>query len=139
MMSDWEKFWQDFFTYSGRLSRSRYNKHIMKAWKPFFILWVANFLIVDIFELSARFPHLASAIDTTMIFAGIVFLICTIVFTPRRLHDIGKSGWWNILLILLFFSSVPFGTVLLVVFCLWVGNKDGDVGKNKYGDPPPED
>ena len=38
----------------------------------------------------------------------------------KRCHDIGKSGWWQI---------VPF-------FGLWMLFKDGDVGFNEYGEDP---
>lgn len=38
----------------------------------------------------------------------------------KRCHDIGKSGWWQI---------VPF-------FALWMLFKDGDVGSNEYGEDP---
>ena len=38
----------------------------------------------------------------------------------KRCHDIGKSGWWQI---------VPF-------FVLWMLFKDGDVGSNEYGEDP---
>jgi Predicted membrane protein len=45
----------------------------------------------------------------------------------RRLHDIGKSGWW------MFISLVPFvgGIVLLVFLCL-----DSQPGENMYGPNP---
>lgn len=47
----------------------------------------------------------------------------------RRLHDIGKSGWW------LFIVLIPFvGWILLIVwFC-----KDSDPGENAYGPNPKE-
>ena len=138
-MSDWDKFWQDFFTYSGRLSRRRFNKHMRKVFLPFLILFVAKFLIVDVFELSARLPHLVTAIELTTIFASLVFILCIFIFTPRRLHDLGKSGWWNVLLIMMTFSRAPFSDLLMFIFCFWIGNKDGEPGKNKYGDPPPDD
>jgi len=45
----------------------------------------------------------------------------------RRLHDIGKSGWW------LLISFVPVvGTILLIVWCC----KDSDPGENQYGANP---
>lgn len=138
-MSDWDKFWQDFFTYSGRLSRNRFNKHVMKVWLPFVILLVTKYLIVDVFELSERLPHLVTALDWTTIFLGLACLLCLLIFTPRRLHDLGKSGWWTVLMILILFSRVTFGGVLLFIFCFWLGNKEGEPGKNKYGGPPPDD
>ena len=47
----------------------------------------------------------------------------------RRLHDIGKSGWWN----LLFFIPVV-GWIILIVWCC----TDSQAGENKYGSNPKE-
>lgn len=45
----------------------------------------------------------------------------------RRLHDTGKSGWWQLLLF------VPIiGIIVLIVF--WA--KDSDPGDNQYGANP---
>lgn len=51
----------------------------------------------------------------------VVFLPATAV-AVRRLHDVGRSGWWVI---------VPF---VSVVFCCFGSQK----GKNKYGTNPNE-
>ncbi len=47
--------------------------------------------------------------------------------TIRRLHDVGKSGWF------IFISLIPIigGLWLLVIFCT-----DGNPGDNKYGPNP---
>ena len=39
-------------------------------------------------------------------------LLPTLAVGARRLHDTGRSGWWQLLLI------VPFGVIVLIVF--WV-------------------
>jgi uncharacterized membrane protein YhaH (DUF805 family) len=45
----------------------------------------------------------------------------------RRLHDIGKSGWWQLIAI------VPLiGIIVLIVF--WA--KEGDAGDNQFGANP---
>ena len=45
----------------------------------------------------------------------------------RRLHDIGKSGWWFLILLVPFIGAI----VLLIFFCL-----DSQPGGNKYGPNP---
>ena len=56
-------------------------------------------------------------------------LLCpTLGATARRLHDIGKTGWLNILWII----CPPIGPIVLIVLCI----KDGDAGSNAYGDAP---
>ena len=67
---------------------------------------------------------------------GIVYLASLYnlaVFIPglavsvRRLHDIGKSGWWFLILLVPFIGAI----VLLIFFCL-----DSQPGGNKYGSNP---
>ena len=43
---------------------------------------------------------------------GLAVLLPELAVGARRLHDTGRSGWWQLLLI------VPFGIIVLIVF--WV-------------------
>ena len=88
-------------------------------------------------------------------FSILVTFIPSLAVTSRRLHDKGKSGWWQILplgglmggLIGMILSALlgslfsllsmiiwlfPVGIVLLIV---WLAKK-GDEGPNKYGPDP---
>ena len=58
---------------------------------------------------------------------GLAVLLPALGVSVRRLHDIGKSGWW------LFLGLVPIiGPIVLLVFvCL-----DGKPGSNEYGPNP---
>ena len=47
----------------------------------------------------------------------------------RRLHDIGKSGWWYLIVLIPIVGWVW----LIVLFC-----KNGQSGANKYGPDPKE-
>jgi uncharacterized membrane protein YhaH (DUF805 family) len=44
----------------------------------------------------------------------------------RRLHDVGRSGWWSFLIL------VPFGGIILIVWNVRRGTR----GDNKYGSDP---
>ena len=58
----------------------------------------------------------------------LVVLVFTVIILPRRrLHDIGESGWW---LVLLF---IPFAN-FYILYLLYL--KAGDATTNKYGKPP---
>lgn len=46
------------------------------------------------------------------------------IVTARRLHDIGRSGWWTLLMLLPMLNLLVF--LVLAVF-------PGDTGPNKYG------
>ena len=58
---------------------------------------------------------------------SLAILLPSLAVGARRLHDTGKSGWWQLL------SFIPLiGTIILLVFmCL-----DSDDKENKYGSNP---
>ena len=57
-------------------------------------------------------------------------LIPSVAVGVRRLHDIGKSGWWMLVCL------VPLlGFIAIVVFL----SRDGDPGGNQYGPNPKEE
>jgi uncharacterized membrane protein YhaH (DUF805 family) len=58
--------------------------------------------------------------------AVIAMLIPYMAAGVRRLHDMGKSGWWWLI------GLVPFGWIVLLVFLA----SEGDRGWNRYGPPP---
>jgi uncharacterized membrane protein YhaH (DUF805 family) len=60
---------------------------------------------------------------------GLAIIIPSWAVCWRRLHDIGKSGWWN----LLFFVPIIGWIILLVWHCT-----DSQVGENTYGGNPKE-
>jgi len=55
-----------------------------------------------------------------------IFIVPTLAVEARRLHDSGKTGWWQLL------NLVPFGGAVLLVFCII----ESDEGENKYGPNP---
>lgn len=55
-----------------------------------------------------------------------LFLILTLSFHIRRLHDLGWSGWWVLLLLI-----SPVNLFLFLVFIFMKGQN----GVNKYGSP----
>jgi uncharacterized membrane protein YhaH (DUF805 family) len=46
----------------------------------------------------------------------------------RRLHDVGKSGWWFLLVL------VPLVGALVLIFFFYI--KDSEPGANQYGPNP---
>ena len=57
--------------------------------------------------------------------AYIIILLPSLAVGARRLHDTGRSGWWQ----LLYFTII--GIIILIVW--WVA--DGDKKNNKFGQP----
>jgi len=67
---------------------------------------------------------------------GIIYLAYYVVFgllnlsvSIRRLHDIGKSGWWVLL------SLIPLVGILILI---WWWAQPGSAEANKYGNNPLE-
>lgn len=92
------------FDFSGRSTRSEF-------W------WFSLFQILSVIAVSIVLPFLS------MLYTLILF-IPAISVSIRRLHDIGKSGWWLLALV------IPLiGAIILLVF--WI--KASEQSSNKWG------
>lgn len=59
--------------------------------------------------------------------ASVALIIPSISVGARRLHDTGRSGWWQLL------SLIPvIGTIVLIIW--WAS--EGTPGANEYGENP---
>ena len=101
--------------FKGRASRSEY-------W------WFQLFYLIVLF-VAIIFDGMYLDNSQSM---GPVELICTLLLIlpalavwARRLHDVGRSGWWMLV------SITIIGIVPLIVWAVSVGTKT----KNKYGPP----
>lgn len=101
--------------FSGRARRSEY-------W--WFCL--ANIIINSILSGLGRNIGLFSVLSGIY---GLAVLLPALAVAVRRLHDIGKSGWWFLL------NLIPLvGQIILIVwYC-----KDSEPGENQYGANPKE-
>ena len=103
--------------FTGRARRKEY-------W--FFIL----FYILIAIGLSFIDKALGLGYESTGLLSGLFGLA---MFLPalavgvRRMHDIGRSGWWVLI------SLVPFVGWLIY---LWFTTRDGDAGPNAFGPDP---
>ena len=59
-------------------------------------------------------------------FLGILFIIPSIAVGVRRLHDVGKSGWWYLL------AFVPIANLYIIYLAI----VDSQAGDNEYGSNP---
>jgi uncharacterized membrane protein YhaH (DUF805 family) len=113
---------RNYATFRGRARRAEFWMFALVSWLiaiPLAIIGAVLFggsgaengalALVDLYSLAVFLPSLA--------------------LTVRRLHDVGRSGWW------LFIALVPFigAIVLLVFYCT-----DSQPGPNQYG-PNPKD
>lgn len=61
-----------------------------------------------------------------MVLSGALLFVPSLAVIVRRLHDVGKSGWWYLI------CFVPLG----VFYFLYLMLSAGQVGPNQYGEDP---
>ncbi|HEX9060330.1 MAG TPA: DUF805 domain-containing protein [Clostridia bacterium] len=114
------KVLKNYANFNGRARRKEY-------WM--FVLFTC------IIALPLGILALVTAKSLGFLFMGLYVLYCLGITIPaiavmvRRLHDIGKSGWWY------FINFVPLigGIWLLILLCT-----EGTMGTNSYGPDPKE-
>ena len=115
---------KNYANFKGRARRSEY-------W------WFLVFNSLVVIFLNLIVQPIAASNTESIFMLGLVLLLylaylvgmiipCWAV-TVRRLHDIGKSGWWWLIALIPIVGSL----VLLVWSC-----QDSDVCENKYGPSP---
>ena len=132
-------YWLECFTkhyadFSGRARRSEYwgtvlFNGLIQAGLSIILSIVATILFSSI-EINGEVtvsPLLFVLINIPRYIYSLVWLLPSLAVAVRRLHDIGKSGW-NLLWILL-----PIvGAIMLIYWCC----QDSQVGENKWGANP---
>ena len=96
--------------FSGRASRSEY-------W------WF--FLFTLLAQSAATVVDVAIGVDLFANLLTIAFFIPNLALIARRLHDVGRSGWW----VLIVFTII--GAFLLLYWLI----RPGDTGANAHGEP----
>ena len=105
-----------YAVFSGRASRSEFWFFVL-----FCILGGIIAAIIDTMILGYPFEEEG---PINLIFS-VALIIPSISVTARRLHDINRSGWWQ----LLWFTII--GGILLII---WHAT-DGEKKKNRFGPP----
>ncbi len=104
--------------FEGRATRSEFWYFILF----YMIIYIALFM-VDNFLLAG----LTGGIPVLTIIFLLAMLIPSIAVGIRRLHDIGKSGWWYLL------SLIPLIGLVLIVFFVMDSKEDNKYGPNPKG------
>lgn len=133
------------FSLTQRLNRLRFACYSLTAW---ILLALLSALLVILLSAVLTGTALSFAMSVVFILVGIFALVYFIGLVVRRLHDVGKSGWW----FLVFFTplaAIPLmiamptaGLLLLVIqlvsplFSLYLMVAAGE-SMNRFGTPNP--
>jgi uncharacterized membrane protein YhaH (DUF805 family) len=101
-----------YFDFNGRAGR-----------QEFWMFFAISFAIAVVLNIIGRM------LDTNVIGSlySLAVLLPTLGVGARRLHDTGKSGWWQLI------GIIPLiGIIVLIVF--WA--KEGGAGDNQFGANP---
>ena len=101
--------------FNGRATRSEYWYFTLFSLIAYIIVGVVDGLLVNV----------TGGLPVLSIILMVGLLVPSIAVAVRRLHDIGKSGWWYLLAI------VPIISLVLIAFFV-IDSKDD----NQYGSNP---
>jgi uncharacterized membrane protein YhaH (DUF805 family) len=128
-MNYYLKAFKNYATFNGRATRTDY-------WMFALINLIFGIIAMIIDHLLGTCFKLDLAMGTQTMLYGYVYAIYNlVVFIPglalgvRRLHDVGKSGWFFLIVFLPLIGAIW----LLVLFCT-----DSQAGENAYGPNPKE-
>ena len=111
----------NYVNFNGRASRSEY-------WWFFLFTMILQFIAlpIDIVVLGYDIMD-PGAIQIVGTIAGLALFLPSLCVLVRRLHDLGKSGWWFLI------ALIPFlGIIVLLVFMV----TEGEQLPNQYGEVP---
>ena len=102
---------ENYFNFNGRASRPEY-----WWWFLFYIIvYFAAITLDSVFSLGAL-----------SLVVSLALFVPSLAVGARRLHDINKSGWWQLLMI------IP---LIGIIIILILSAKRGDAGPNRFGNP----
>jgi uncharacterized membrane protein YhaH (DUF805 family) len=110
MLSNYITVMQKYFAFNGRATRSEYWYFLLMNVTILISLSVLNAIVIEI--------------QYVLIAYNLFIVIPSISVGARRLHDIGKSGWW------LLIGLIPFLGLILFYFFIKDSATDNEYGPN---------
>ncbi|MEH7400144.1 MULTISPECIES: DUF805 domain-containing protein [Bacillaceae] len=107
------KVLKNYVVFHGRASRTE-----------FWMFMLINAIITFLLSLLDNFANTDNMISGIY---GLLTLLPLIAVGVRRLHDIGKSGWWYLISLIPFIGSI----ILLILACFKSENHE-----NRFGPVP---
>jgi len=132
--------WKKLFSFRGRAPR-----------REFILVFGMTVVVGGLLGATPATPASALPILMLMLVAGVIQL----AVVARRLHDVGRSGWWqlppNLLAMMAILpmmragaldpqAKAPLTVVVAMLLCaafmIALAVARGDKGANRFGDPP---
>ena len=111
--------------FDGRATRSEYWYFILFYFIISFVAVLLDTVVIN--PMLGATPEQAQKGGFLQIILALALLIPSIALGVRRLHDIGKSGWWILV------GLIPIiGFIVLIYFYV----QDSQAGSNIYGSNP---
>lgn len=124
VLSDFKReFLERYFNFKGRTSRRAFLGYCLIQ------MLISTAIIAIVYLVAGKMNSIeailygSGIIFFSTLLTNLIFLIPNVATTVRRLHDIGKSGWWYLLI------GIPFINLYVLYLLLSSGNK----GENIYG------
>lgn len=115
MIQYYVDFWKNYVNFSGRSRRAAF-------WYVILMNIIIAVVLSVLMAASSAFYYVSVVYDLAIIIPSIALWV-------RRLHDIGRCGWWYLL------ALIP--VVGVIVLLVWAC-REGDHGPNAYGPDPKE-
>ena len=95
--------------FEGRATREQFWMYVL----VYFVVYIVLNIVLSWINL-----------ENLMVLFSLALLLPSIAITARRLHDIDKSGWWQLI------GLIPIVGWIIVI--IWYA-KQGDAGENRFG------
>ena len=133
LISAHNNLFKKYAQFNGRSRRSEFWKAMLAIFIVMLVFLIPLGIVVADAYANGYSSDFAYMITGFGIFAlsiySLIILVPTWALTVRRLHDIGKSGWFALL------SLIPYvGSIIIIIFAAM----DSQPGPNQYGPNPKE-
>lgn len=112
-----KKCYKNYANFEGRATRSEF-------WYFYLFFYLTIFLLAFISGIIKE--------GEVIFVIGAIFVLGSLTpfaaVTARRLHDVGRSGWWQVL------AAIPYVNIIGVIALIFWWCSEGEKKKNKYGE-----